>query len=160
MKRTSREIFAILILCLIGTFSIILGSWIYERHLSETGAWTAIIILFGIFFISLTWALIRLMRWRDENQRVVNIKPMQPRPGSEGTVYGLIPGAKYKVSIPFTDFYGNSFIQGEVLLFRDRHFLPYDGGHTVIFDRKTLYLQEDQNREILDNFSLYFTEEN
>ena len=45
-------------------------------------------------------------------------------------------------------------------MFSDRHFLPYDGGHTVIFDRKTLYLQEDQNREILDNFSLYFTEEN
>ena len=53
------------------------------------------------------------------------------------------------------DYYGNSFKQGDVLRFRERHFLPYHGGHTVIFEERALYLQEKVNAEILDNFSEY-----
>lgn len=53
------------------------------------------------------------------------------------------------------DYYGNSFNQGDVLRFRERHFLPYHGGHTVIFEERALYLQEKVNAEILDNFSEY-----
>ncbi|MFL7869324.1 MAG: DUF3601 domain-containing protein [Anaerolineales bacterium] len=70
-------------------------------------------------------------------------------------MYGLIPGRQYQVIQPFTDFYGNAFEGGEILRFRERHFLPYDGGHTLVFDERSLYLQEEKNQDILENFSEY-----
>jgi len=73
----------------------------------------------------------------------------------KGTVYGLKPGHQYQVIKSFKDFYGNSFERGEILRFRERHFLPYDGGHTVVFEERSLYLQEEKNQEILENFSEY-----
>jgi hypothetical protein len=72
-----------------------------------------------------------------------------------GTVYGLIPGAEYRVVQSFTDYYGNQFQQGEFLRFKQRHFLPYHGGHTIVFEQKSLYLQETENEELLSNFSNY-----
>ena len=79
----------------------------------------------------------------------------QSDPGLTGTVYGLLPEREYQVMKSFTDHYGNAFEQGERLRFKQHQFLPYHGGHTVVFDGKTLYLQEDQNSEILDHFSEY-----
>ena len=73
----------------------------------------------------------------------------------EGTIYGMIPGSQYQVLPAFTDFYGNSFEQGAKLLFRQRYFLPYEGGHTIVFEERSLYLQEDRNQEIVDHFSEY-----
>jgi len=72
-----------------------------------------------------------------------------------GTIYGLIPGAAYRVIQSFTDYYGNNFQQGELLHFRERHFLPYHGGHTIVFEGKPLYLQENENEELIANFSDY-----
>ena len=72
-----------------------------------------------------------------------------------GTIYGLIPGAAYRVVQSFTDCYGNEFQSGEVLHFRERHFLPYHGGHTIVFEGKPLYLQESENEELIANFSDY-----
>jgi len=72
-----------------------------------------------------------------------------------GTVYRLIPGAEYRVVQSFTDFYGGRFNQGELLRFKEQHFLPYHGGHTIVFEQKSLYLQENENAAILDNFSDY-----
>jgi hypothetical protein len=80
------------------------------------------------------------------------------QPDLEGTVYGLIPGRQYRVVKLFTDFYGNLFQPGELLRFKERHFLPYHGGHTLIFVERSLYLQEDTNRGILENFSEYLAE--
>jgi hypothetical protein len=79
----------------------------------------------------------------------------QSNPNPEGTVYGMIPGREYQVMKSFTDHYGNEFQEGERLRFKERHFLPYHGGHTIVFEGKTLYLQEDQNSKILDNFAEY-----
>ena len=55
----------------------------------------------------------------------------------------------------FKDCYGNQFQQGEVLRFKERHYLPYHGGHTLVFEGRSLYLQETENAAILGNFSEY-----
>ena len=69
-----------------------------------------------------------------------------------------MPGRKYRVLQSFTDYYGNSFQRNEVLHFKERHFLPYHGGHTIVFTERSLYLQEEQNSEILARFSEYIAE--
>lgn len=73
----------------------------------------------------------------------------------QGTVCGLIPEGEYWVIQSFSDYYANQFQRGEVLRFKERHFLPYHGGHTIVFDEKSLYLQESANEELVANFSDY-----
>lgn len=118
-----------------------------------------------VFFISFVWAFLLTLKWRDERARNTNtIKTNAAQPlalfqqNLEGTIYGLTTECQYQVVKSFTDYYGNSFKQGEVLRFRERHFLPYHGGHTIIFDEQSLYLQEEINKEILENFSEYIVE--
>lgn len=43
---------------------------------------------------------------------------------------------------------------GTRLTFRERHYLPYHGGHTLMFREATLYLQDDD--EVCRNFARYF----
>lgn len=116
--------------------------------------------LVGVFFVSFVWAFLLLLRWRD-GRRVMSTKvtPLPlARPDLKGTIYGLLPGRQYRVMQQFIGFYGNSFKQDELLKFKERHFLPYDSGHTVIFDKRMLYLQEDKNKEILEKFSEYIAQ--
>lgn len=72
-------------------------------------------------------------------------------------IYTLEGGATYAVKRTFTDFYGNVFTQGERLTYVERHFLPYDGGHTLVFRECKLYLQEEANRDIIDSFAEYLS---
>ncbi len=72
-------------------------------------------------------------------------------------MYTLEPGAVYSVRRPFTDFYGNVFSPGETLTYVERHFLPYHGGHTIVFRERNIYLQEDENRDIVDSFSEFLS---
>ena len=44
------------------------------------------------------------------------------------TVYEMIPGRQDQVRKSFTDYYGNTFEQGQLLRFKERHFLPYESG--------------------------------
>ena len=69
--------------------------------------------------------------------------------------YRLTRDRRYVVRKSFTDFYGNDFTAGDELIFAEQHFLPYDGGHTLVFRERKMYLQEDQQREIIENFSDY-----
>ena len=115
-----------------------------------------IALLFGIFFVSWTWALFVYLRWRDKRNLGTPLTTMD-REELKGTVYGLVPGAEYQVVQSFTDHYGNQFQRGELLRFKERHFLPYHGGHTIVFDGRPLYLQEEENASILDNFSDYIS---
>ena len=69
-----------------------------------------------------------------------------PNPTS---VYALEPGVVYVVSKPITDYHGGRFEVGELLTFEGRHYLPYHGGHTIVFREKALYLQEDEQADIL-----------
>jgi hypothetical protein len=72
-------------------------------------------------------------------------------------IYTLEKGATYVVSNRFADFYGNVFSPGEILTYVERHFLPYHGGHTIVFKERNIYLQEDTNRDIVDRFADYLS---
>lgn len=73
------------------------------------------------------------------------------------TVYTLEKGAAYVVTRAFTDFYGNVFSPGEVPTYDERHFLPYHGGHTIVFKERSIYLQEEENQDIIDSFAQYLS---
>ena len=72
-------------------------------------------------------------------------------------IYTLEKGATYVVNRMFTDFYGNVFSPGEMLTYAERHFLPYHGGHTIVFNERNIYLQEEENQDILDGFGEYLS---
>jgi len=74
------------------------------------------------------------------------------------TLYTLKEGVVYLVTRSFKDYYGNEFSEGDKLTFTGRNFLPYDGGHTINFKEKALYLQEEANLDIIDAFDEYFQE--
>jgi len=70
-------------------------------------------------------------------------------------LYTLEPGVVYRVTKPFLDYYQNCFAAGETLTFVERHFLPYHGGHTIVFKEKSLYLQEDENAQFISTIDQY-----
>lgn len=153
MKHPLRQILFTTILLCIGLSAFALALWVFGRYPALTG--TVIIALYGVLFTLVTWSLFRFIRWRDERRALPNLRPEVPRPELDRTIFGLIPGQGYKVIQDITDHHGNSFHQNETLRFKERHFLPYHGGHTVIFDQRTLYLQEEQNSDLVNNFSVY-----
>jgi hypothetical protein len=67
----------------------------------------------------------------------------------------LNSSAQYMVLRTFTDFYHNEFREGEILTFLENHFLPYHSGYTIVFREKTLFLQEQENADILNSFGAY-----
>ena len=147
---------SILFLLLVGACAAALAYWFMDHRQAVSNPAVIIAALMGTFFVFSTWALFRLLRWRDTRRAIVTVSTqVQPDPNLEGTVYGMLPDREYRIVKSFTDHYGNEFERGERLRFKQRHFLPYHGGHTIVFEGKTLYLQEDQNSEILDNFSEY-----
>ena len=78
---------------------------------------------------------------------------------ANGTVYDLQEGCRYRVRKDFTDYYGSRFAEGEILTYQKREFLPYHGGHTIHFGPQTLYLQEEQNADILEDLWTYLEAE-
>ena len=124
-------------------------------HQGEVSNWGIVLaILLVTYFLCWTWALFVYLRWRDRGSLATPVTAMD-REALRGTVYGLVQGAEYQVMQTFTDYYNNQFQRGELLRFKERHFLPYHGGHTIMFDKRSLYLQEDENATILSNFSAY-----
>ena len=63
--------------------------------------------------------------------------------------------SQYRVLQDFVDFYQNQFRQGELLTFVELHFLPYHGGYTLVFQERSLYLQEEANSSILGSLEDY-----
>jgi hypothetical protein len=155
---------SLLLLCLLiclGAGALALAFWLLDDRSGIENSGILIAISMGVFFISSTAALLLVLGWRDRQRAMKsgnNSTAAQARPDLEGTVYGLSRGRRYRVVRPFTDYYGNSFEPGETLRFKERHFLPYDGGHTIVFHERPLYLQEERNQEILDHFSDYIVE--
>jgi hypothetical protein len=70
-------------------------------------------------------------------------------------LHSLQKGSQYRVLQDFADFYHNQFKQSEILTFTELHFLPYHGGYTVVFRERPLYLQEEQNSNILGSLAEY-----
>lgn len=69
--------------------------------------------------------------------------------------YRLAGGDCCVVVKSFTDYYANHFAAGEKLIFVEQHFLPYHGGHTLVFRERKMYLQENEQSEIIGNFKDY-----
>ena len=143
----------LLVLLVVGSTAAAVALWLGD-HLGIPNAGIIIAILLGTFFVCWCWALLRYLRWRDRRRAVAPVRPTYPDE-LEGTVYGLVPGGVYRVIQSFTDHYANLFQRGELLRFKERHFLPYHGGHTIVFEEKSLYLQDSENEELLANFSDY-----
>lgn len=72
-------------------------------------------------------------------------------------IHRLEKAAQYKVCQSFADFYHNLFNVGEILTFVEVHFLPYHGGYTVVFKERNLYLQENENGNILNSLGDYLS---
>ena len=72
-------------------------------------------------------------------------------------IYTLEEGATYVVTKAFTDYYGNAFSPGQTLTYAEKHFLPYHGGHTIVFKERNIYLQEEENKDILGSFAEYLS---
>ena len=70
----------------------------------------------------------------------------------------LNPGERIRVKTTFTDFDGDEVAAGTVLTFRDRSYFPYDGGHTWMFEERTIRLAEiaDQDAIIGNEGGVYF----
>jgi hypothetical protein len=73
------------------------------------------------------------------------------------SIYTLEKGVVYTVTKSFRDYQNNAFSEGERLTFVGQEFLPYHGGHTIMFKERNLYLQEDINRDFIDSFHEYLT---
>jgi hypothetical protein len=153
--QTRRPWALIALLLVVGAAAVGVAFWLVDHQSAVRNSGTLLAVLLGAFFTCWTWALLRYLRRRDAGRPVAAVRTAYRVEEMEGTAYGLVPGGEYRVMQPFADFYGNQFQQGEMLRFRERHFLPYHGGHTIIFDEHSLYLQEEQNAEILANFSQY-----
>ena len=122
------------------------------------------VIVMSVGLLSWGTAFFLYLRQRDEAREAAGLSasshygaaPINTgSPTQELSIYTLQPGACYVIKQSFVDCFGNHFEQGQRLTFRKRHFLPYHGGHTIVFEERSLYLQEDQNRSIIDDFSRY-----
>ena len=76
------------------------------------------------------------------------------------TVHSFVEGRGYRVERGFVDYTGQAFHPGEELAFVEQHFLPHDGGHTLVFRRpdgteRRVYLQEDAQGELIEDLDAY-----
>ena len=98
MVQTQNEFpwFQLSILLVVGAIAAGVAFWLVDHRTAVPNSEIIIAILLGTFFVSFSWALIRFLRWRDRRRGV-------PVPGQSyneelaGTVYGLVPGAAYRV---------------------------------------------------------------
>jgi hypothetical protein len=158
-------IIKIAVLALLGMCAAFSALWLESnRYVVPNWGYVAAALM-GCFFVLMTWALFLLLALRDRrNAFLAQTQARQSQAayslpntasGEELTVYTLQPGRCYEVKQAFQDYYGNDFVVGERITFQQRHFLPYHGGHTLMFAEKTMYLQEEVNRAVLNEFSCY-----
>lgn len=117
--------------------------------------WTVIAVavtvgfIFGLTAFAL-WLRTKIV-WTPAGRFLVRLG----RAEANGTVGDLRAGRQYAVVQSFTDYHGGRFEAGERLTFRRHDFLPYHGGHTLEFEERTVYLQEDDNSEVLARIWAY-----
>lgn len=146
----------IMLRSIVGIGAILFAIWLVDHRQILPHADCLLGIAVGVFLLSSTVAFLGYLQLRDSRR-------MQPGPHAivrsqhdrEGSVYDLRAGQSYRILQPFTDYHGRLFTQGDILIFKESHFLPYHGGHTLIFDKQIIYLQEELHADILANFSAY-----
>ncbi len=111
--------------------------------------------------LSYAAAAILYASWRG-SQRLDISSPLNPgmdaetiRLGVKAGVYGLYPGKSYRVIREIKDYYGTIFPVGMDLIFVRRDYLPYHGGHTVFFRPRPMYLQDEENADVLGALDQY-----
>ncbi len=55
-------------------------------------------------------------------------------------IWNLPKGATIRVVQTFRDYAGTEYVEGTILHFTHRNYLPYHAGHTVYFRESTMYL--------------------
>lgn len=158
-SRSAPSLWPIPLLLLLGSLASIAAIWLVDHRAAIPHANEVLLLLMGVFTVTFTCAALIFMQWRDHRAAAASPRtrgePTYSGPLYRGTVYGLVPGALYEVRQPFTDHYQNAFQLGQRLRFKERHFLPYHGGHTLVFEEASIYLQEEENSDILSAFSHY-----
>ena len=111
------------------------------------------VVGFGLIFGATAFALwLRTkIAWSPVGRALVKLG----RPLANGSVYHLRAGRRYAVIQSFTDYHGGRFEAGELLTFKSHNFVPYHGGHVLEFDERTVYLQEEENADILGRIWAY-----
>jgi hypothetical protein len=77
----------------------------------------------------------------------------------------MIPGKRYRVIKPFTDYDGSLHATGESWIFTGKNFLPYEDGLTVYVKREerdlTFRMQwrDETQGDVISNFSDHVEEE-
>ena len=154
----------------VGTAGAVLALTLVDRRARVPHA--DILIAGGmiVFFVACTAAFVGFLRWRDRNRGLFAARtpttshpPLSihtrvapaPAPDRAPTVYDLVPGVEYVVLRPFVDYHQQSFETHQRLRFIGRAFLPYHGGHTLFFEGRAMYLQEEQNADIIDGFARF-----
>lgn len=106
-------------------------------------------------------ALILFASWRGSRTAVI-VEHLNPganeetmRLGLKAGVYGLHPGETYRVIREIRDYHGGIFPVGTELTFVQRNYLPYHGGHTVVFRPRPMYLQDETDADVLNDLESY-----
>jgi hypothetical protein len=151
----------LLMLICLGSGAAALSFWLVDHRQAIPASGITIAVSFIVFLASYTGAFFLYLHERDARRAMVVTTVSSKTPiqqNLEGTIYRMIPGTRYQVKQSFTDYYGNSFERNEILRFKERHFLPYEGGHTIVFKERSLYLQEERNQGIVEHFSDYIVQ--
>ena len=77
------------------------------------------------------------------------------RPLANGSIFHLRTGHRYVVVQGFTDYHGGRFEAGERLTFEKYDYVPYHGGYVVHFEERNVYLQEEENADVLGRLWAY-----
>lgn len=72
-----------------------------------------------------------------------------------GSIYELKKGRRYVIKRSFVDYHQQRFEVGEQLTFLSYDYLPYHSGHTLTFAERKLYLQEEEQAEIVRSIRSY-----
>ena len=117
--------------------------------------WTAVAIAVTVGFIVGATAFALWLRtkivWSPLGRFLVKLGRAQ----ANGTVGDLRAGRVYVVVQSFTDYHGGRFEAGERLTFKRHDYLPYHGGTTVEFEERTVYLQDEENADVLARIWAY-----
>jgi hypothetical protein len=111
-------------------------------------------VLIGIALVLLGVGFIDVMGHARQSAPPPGPVPTPP-PAGPPTIYTLRIGRTYRVRRAFEDHYREPFAVDELLTYRDRSFIPYHGGHTLMFVERGMWLQEDDQRPIIDAFDDY-----
>ena len=106
-------------------------------------------LIFGVTAFAL-WLRTKIA-WSPAGRLLVKLG----RPLANGSVYHLRPGHRYAVIQGFTDYHGGRFEAGERLTFKSHNFVPYHGGHVLTFEERNVYLQEEENADVLGRIWAY-----